>query len=370
MKPPRRVFIAVTNRIGDVLLATPLIHSLKLAWPQAQIDVLVFDGTQGVISANPDIHRVLTVPERPGFWQHLRLLARIARRYDIALSPLANDRPTLYAWIAGRWRAGLLLDEEKHRWKQKLLHRWAAYDGRNTHTVAMCLKLADLLGIPRHYDVIVTWTAEDEKQAAAMLPFDPRSEPYAVLHACPKYNYKMWRPSGWVELGRWLGQQGMRVVLTGGNDAAEVEYVTALAREIPETINLAGRASLRQAAYLMARARVFVGPDTVASHMAAALGTPTVALFGPSSTVKWAPWPKDATDEVSPYLMRGSQHVGNVYLVQGTGDCVPCFQEGCDRNIKSFSACLQQISTQTVIDAVEAVTRAAIPIRETAATNT
>lgn len=355
MKPPRRILIVVTRRIGDVLLATPLIRSVRQAWPQAEIDVLVFDGTQGVIDANPDIHRVLTVPERPGLWRHLGLLARIARRYDVALSTLPGDRPTLYAWIAGRWRAGLLLDDGKHRWKQRLLQRWVAFDDLDTHTVVMDLRLADVLGIPRCYDVTVGWTAEDEKRVAALLPFDLRSEPYAVLHAYPKFNYKMWHREGWLELARWLERQGMRVVLTGGGDAAEVEYVTALAQALPGAVSLAGRASLRQAAFLMAHARVFVGPDTVASHMAAALGTPTVALFGPSNPVKWGPWPKGFTGEASPYAMRGSRHVGNVFLVQGAGDCVPCRQEGCDRHVASFSVCLQQLPVQTVIAAAQAV---------------
>ena len=57
MKPPRTVLVVVTRRIGDVLLATPLIRSLKHAWPDAAIDVLVFAGTQGVLAANPDIRR-------------------------------------------------------------------------------------------------------------------------------------------------------------------------------------------------------------------------------------------------------------------------------------------------------------------------
>src|SRR5262249_34172852 len=82
MTPPRRVLVVVPRRIGDVLLATPLIRSLRRAWPQAQLHVLVFEGTQGVIAANPDIDRIITVTERPGWLEHLRLLARIARRYD------------------------------------------------------------------------------------------------------------------------------------------------------------------------------------------------------------------------------------------------------------------------------------------------
>ena len=70
MKPPRSVLVVVTRRVGDVLLATPLIRSLKRAWPEAAIDVLVFEGTEGVLAANPDIRRVIAVAERPRWRQH------------------------------------------------------------------------------------------------------------------------------------------------------------------------------------------------------------------------------------------------------------------------------------------------------------
>src|SRR6476469_6108067 len=113
----QRVLIVATRRIVDVLLATPVIRSLKQAWPQAKIDILVFSGTEGFVTASRDVNRVLTVPERPGFFQHARLIVELARRYDLALSLLAGDRPTLYAFVAGKRRAGLLLPTLKHRWK-------------------------------------------------------------------------------------------------------------------------------------------------------------------------------------------------------------------------------------------------------------
>jgi len=90
------VLLIVTRRMGDVLLAAPLVRSVRSAWPEAAIDVLVFDGTREVLSAHPDVRRVLTVPERPGIAQHVRFLFRLFRnRYDVALSCVASDRPTL-----------------------------------------------------------------------------------------------------------------------------------------------------------------------------------------------------------------------------------------------------------------------------------
>ena len=82
------------------------------------------------------------------------------------------------------------------------------------------------------------------------------------------------------------------------------------------------------------------------------LGTPTVALFGPSNAVKWGPWPKDYAEDRNPWGMRGTQRVNNVVLLQGEGDCVPCMLEGCDRHNDSLSECLQKLPAARAIDAL------------------
>ena len=351
--PPKSVLIIVTRRIGDVLLATPLMRSVKRAWPEAALDALVFEGTQGVIEANPDIRRVLTVPQKPGVFAHLAFLFRLARRYDVALSPLHGDRPTLYAFIAGRWRAGLVNDTRRESWKKRLLNRWAPFDNLNTHTALMNLALAALAGIEPHCAVVCSGREEDSGRVAA-LPGGAAAPPIAVLHPYPKFNYKMWHRAGWIETAGWLAARGHRIVLTGGADPAEIAYVADLARGMPPgTINLAGKLSLAETGCLLARAAVFIGPDTAPTHMAAALGVATVALYGPTDPVKWGPWPGNPVPSAGPWRRCGSQRSGNVALLQGTGACVPCRLEGCERHVGSYSDCLQQLPAARVIAAIE-----------------
>ena len=345
--------MAVTLRIGDVLLSTPVIRSMRLAWPQAEIDVLVFEHTEGVLLRNPDIHRVITVPARPGFWEHLRLILSLFRRYDLALTPLMGDRSTLYARIAGKIRIGMQDGSKKHRWKKYFLSSWAVYDHFNTHTVLSNLRLADLLGIKRSYEVVVAWDEADEKSVARALAFDMEAERFVVLHISPKFSYKMWHQDGWIELARWLKERGIRSVLTGSGDQDELAYVGKIFRSMPSgTINMAGQLSLAESAFLISRAKCYIGPDTALTHMAAAIGTPTVALFGPSNPVKWGPWPKGYEEDRNPYRMKGTQHVNNVVLLQGEGDCVPCMEEGCDRHNASLSDCLQNLPAASAIHAV------------------
>ena len=355
MQAPRHALVVVTRRIWDVLLATPLIRSLRRAWPEARIDALVFRGTEGVLAANPDLHRVLATEEHPAATAHARLYAKILRRYDIALSVLTGDRPTLYAFAAGRWRAGLLNARSKEAWKQRLLHRWAAFDDLDTHTVRMNLKLAELLGVAPVAEVVVGWTARDEALVDELVS-GFGSDRYAVLHPYPKFNYKQWHAAGWTQLAAWLERQGLRIVLTGGQDPEELEYVAAIAANMPAgTLNLAGRLSLPMLGALLAGAAVYVGPDTATTHIAAAVGTPTVALFGPSNPVKWGPWPKDHPADRNPWQRIGSQRVGNVFLLQGNKHCVPCMLEGCERHVESYSDCLQELPASRVIEAAQAL---------------
>src|SRR5688572_17771513 len=127
-RAPDSVLVVVTRRIGDVLLATPLIRSLKQAWPQTAVDAIVFSGTEGVLAGNPDLRRVITVPARPGRLWHLRFLLKLLRRYDIALSLLTVDRPSLYAFVAGRRSIGLQFPTGKGEARRRLLDQWVPFD--------------------------------------------------------------------------------------------------------------------------------------------------------------------------------------------------------------------------------------------------
>lgn len=338
MNPPARILVIATRRIGDVLLVTPLIRSLKNAWPDSRIDALVFEGTEGILSGNPDLDGVLAIPPRPKRFAHLRFLLSLWRKYDLSVSTLPGDRPTLYAFFSGKKRFGILIDEKDHFWKKRLLSGWIPFDER-IHAVESCLGLAKLLGIEPIYEV-VTPRADDEKAKA----------PYAVLHVYPMYKYKMWNGKAWSELAEWLRKNGFRIVLTGGKDAAEQAYIKSLS--FPEdTLDLSGKLTLGGVAQLLSHAGIYVGPDTAVTHMAAAIGIPTLALFGPSNPVKWGPWPRGFRK--NPHEMKGSRHAGNVYLLQGKGDCVPCLEEGCERHVASESACLQNLPASDAIEALK-----------------
>lgn len=346
--PPSRLLIICLRRIGDVLLVTPLIRTVKRHWPSTEIDLLVFKGTEGVLLANPDIHQLITVDEHPTFLAQWHLIKKIFRAYDLALSTLPGDKPTLYAYIAGRYRIGMLGMDKSRWWKRWLLAKTVEFDDLSTHTVLMNLRLAEVLQLTPCAEVVVSWHETDKEFVSHLIDVNRN---LAILHPYPKFAYKEWVKESWLRLADWLQQKGYTVIFTGDKSELEKAMVAEFVDKLPASINMVARLSLSQLGFLLSKATIYIGPDTVITHMAAALGIPTIALFGPTNPVKWGPWPKSWA-LTNPFVRVGSQHRNNVYLMQGPGSCVPCFNEGCEQHIKSYSRCLQDLTAEQVISKI------------------
>ena len=109
---------------------------------------------------------------------------------------------------------------------------------------------------------------------------------------------------------------------------------------------------------MLSQARVYVGPDTSVTHLAAAAGCPTVALYGPTDPRLWGPWPVGGLDPT--WEAAGTiQRRGNVWLVQNPLPCMPCQLEGCERRLDSYSTCLDELPPEQVIAAVDQALAAA-----------
>jgi heptosyltransferase III len=219
--------------------------------------------------------------------------------------------------------------------------------------------LAGCMGIAQHHEVIPPSDVSAEQVLDHLLAFDWRSQSYVVLHPFPMWRYKRWTEAGWQNLGKYLIAAGKKVVITGGGGEDERACCTLLAVQLgPQATSLAGRTSFGVMSTLLAHASAYIGPDTATTHLAAACGIPTLALYGPSNPIKWGPWPKDCIAAPSPWEMSAPyQKHGNVLLLQGVGSCVPCREEGCDRHRNSESRCMTEMSSARVISAYESLAR-------------
>lgn len=361
--PPIRILVVCTRRIGDVLLVTPLIRTFKRHWPDTQIDVLVFKGSESILAANEDIHTIIPIEKCSHFFSHCRLIKKIFFAYDLSVSTLPSDKSTLYAFLAAPYCVGMLDNDKSRWWKSRLLSKAVKFDNLSTHTVIMNLRLAEILDLTPSPEIVLSWHNKDAERVANYIDID--NQKLAVLHVLPKFSYKEWVQTGWLQVANCLQEKGYTLVFTGDNTQEEKKTVSEILKHLNDNvINTVGCLSLSQLAFLLSYSQIYIGPDTVVTHMAAALGIPTIALFGPTNPVKWGPWPKAWNVLINPFIHRGSQQRNNVYLIQGVGgSCVPCFQEGCERHVKSRSRCLENLTAQPVITAIQQLTdRAKVPV--------
>jgi len=354
MSAPDTILVISLRYFGDVLLATPLIRSLRRAYPGAQIDALLFAGTEGMLEGNTDVRRVATVPERPSSAEQRALVRMLWRQYDLAVIAETGDRPHLYGWLAARRRMGLLPPQlGKRWWKHRLLAKGVTATASEPRFQAYA-HLSRAMELDYQPDVVVPTAGTSPQQLCDWLGFDPAEVRYAVLHLAPRFRYKRWNADGWRDLISWLRQRGFRVVVTGGHAQAEREYVEqVLGGSANEVVNLSGRLRFAQTADLLRSAALYVGPDTATTHLAAACGTPTLALYGPTDPGIWGPLPHGGLD--LPYARSAPlQQRGNVRVLQESSlPCVPCQQEGCERRRESYSACLDLMRAERVIEVAQ-----------------
>lgn len=341
LPPGARILVVALRRLGDVLLTTPLIRSLRRAWPDAQIDALVFSGTAAILDGNPDLSGVIPVKPGASASESFVLIRALWQQYDLAITTQAGDRPTLLAIAAGRRRVGLTEARPIGRIKRTFLHRAVPMDAR-VHRVEEMLALARAMGIAAVPEVVCP-------DSAVRRDFIP-SGGYAVIHAAPQFTYKRWHESGWRTLARHLADRGLAVVASGGPGEAERRYLDALWTGT-QVQRMDGALTWPELTALIRGAAVFVGADTSVTHLAAATGTPVVAIFGPTDPRIWGPWPAQGLDKA--WQATGTiQRRGNVRVVQDPLPCVPCQHEGCLRHLDSYSRCLDELSADAVIAAV------------------
>jgi heptosyltransferase III len=339
-----RILIIVLRRLGDVLLTTGLVRSLRQGLDASAVDVLAFQGTEGILAGNPDVRSVITMAARPSLAETVALARRLWRGYDLAVSTQAGDRPILFAFLAGRRRIGLVPERGSSGWWKRLVLHAAVKSDPDRHRVPELMRLAEVLGIAGPAELVCP-----RPEAIDALRLD---RPYAVLHANPMFRFRRWTQDGWRGLATALGERGLAVVATGGPDPAERAYLDALWEIAPNVIRVDGRLSWQQLTALLQHAALYVGPDTSMTHLAAAAGCPSVALYGPASPHRIGPWPVGG---LAPMWQPAAdmQRRSHVWVVQNPLPCLPCERLGCAGHFESHSQCLDELAVAQVLVAVD-----------------
>lgn len=342
-KAPRYLIVCF-RYIGDLLVTTPLLLSIKEASPDAVVDYLVFSGTEKVLVKNRLIGTVHTIAKgRPG----IARLASLFRKYDVAIAAYPSDRTVIAAALAGKVALGLTFGRRNEWWKHLLLDmHYVCYD--RMHVVANMQALAHLMAIRPIPRLSMGFDDDDRLFAKSNLP----KGRYILIHPYSMKSCKYWSAEKWAELAALLLDKTDCIpVFTETPAAADTEFLNSILANAPQGV-FTFSCTLPQFAAALETSAAYIGIDTAATHIAAACEVPTIALYGPSLTRYWAPWP-NGCQEFSPFLEnRGTQRRGHVTVIQKDWECVPCNRETCRISTRNCIECMEAITAEEVLSEV------------------
>ncbi len=345
--PLRRILVVQTQRLGDVLCATPVFTALRRQFPAAHLTALVHRPHDLILRGNPDLDAVLTYDRqsthRPAA-ARLRFLRELrAARYDWALSLHAASSVAAALHLAGiPWRTCVWRYQEyrKPHWARGF-HQHVRQDRRipGRHEIEHNLDVLRELGFDPPALAYRVEVLPDERAAACekllRVGRDP-NRPLAVVHPGHGGGRQAWGAERYAAVADGLAAMGFQPAVTGS--PAERELVAAVTGAMRGTaLPLAGELSLRELAAVLAGAALFVSVSTGPMHLASALKVPAVTLYGPTDL-------RVERTRFSPY---GSPHRAVVSPVE-----CPCASS----HTCADPACMRGISPEAVLDAARALT--------------
>jgi heptosyltransferase-3 len=317
-----RLAVFKMRNIGDVLMMTPALRALRETFPKARITAVVNSGTEAMLAHNPHIDEVL-VFQRPdkksGFLTRLRYELGFVnqlrqRKFDLTIGFTDGDRPSWYTrFCHARYRVGLIhYSRGKNDPRRRIYNMLAPSSPPLMHEVEKHFYILDQAGLKLK--------STKSQNLCLVIPDDLRKwavkelaplRPAKIIHIHPvsRWLWKCWGNGAMARVIDWLQtERGTRVVLTTGPVARErkkAQEIVLLCRTRPLFYD--GNLSLSQIAALSAVSDGYFGVDTAPMHMAAAVGVPVIALFGPTNPVSWGPWTPLARVLSQPCLCEGGQ---------------------------------------------------------------
>jgi lipopolysaccharide heptosyltransferase II len=307
----KRVVVVKPCCMGDLLMSTPAIAALRKALPNSYISLVVGEWSRPAVANNPHLNSLIDSPVGgagaiPA--SYLRLVRHIRRgRYGAALvldrSPLLN----LIPYLAGvPIRAGLDSDGRG----LALTHPVSCPASRSRHEVEWYLDVVRALGLPAHSEhaYLEFYPTQDDREQAARALSDAVGEEGESEAGCVAIHLgggsnpgmrllsKRWEPGRWARIADWLAETyEPSILLLGGpgkedREAAEALKLALFPATRPYVADLVGKLEWGSMAALIEQCGLFLGHDTGAMHLAAAMRTPTVAVFGPSDPARYGPW--------------------------------------------------------------------------------
>ena len=331
----RRVLVIRLRSIGDTVLATPSLFALKRFLPHAEIDILVEDWVAPLLANHPHVDNVIEL-ERGGIAKRMKVAREIrSARYDVVYNLHGGTTATFLTRATGApHRVGF------KTYQYAKLHTVLApsplllWGQQKTHSVEQQLALLGWTGVPvsdrpRTRLGIAPEAAGSVIQHLAAAGLADRK--IALLHPAAAFNTKRWATKNFARVAEYLTERGYAPVAVAARHEAQI--IEDLCSEASVKI-LGLDLSLPEVSALASRSQLFVGNDSGIAHIAAAVGTPSVVIFGSSNIAHWRPWHRAAAEVVFEEM-----------------PCQPCHGYFCEKFPEP--ECILRVPVAKVIAAIE-----------------
>ncbi|WP_226449764.1 putative lipopolysaccharide heptosyltransferase III [Ferribacterium limneticum] len=346
----KRALVIKLRHHGDVLVSSPVFSVLKAHAPQVEIDALVYADTAEMVTLHPAIAEVHTIDRK---WKQLGAIGQLkaelalyntlkARGYDLIIHLTEHWRG---AWLCRllkpRWAVGPAVRGRSKRWKQSFSHIQAMPFNALRHMAETNLDALRRIGIQPGVNercmTLVPGAPAEAVVAKHLAGFGLSGRGFIHIHPASRWFFKCWPVENMAALVERLQVEGHAIILTAAPSPDEKRMLDSIQGRLTKpAFCLSGQLSLKELAALTRVATLFVGVDSAPMHIAAAVGTPTVALFGPSGDKQWGPW------GVPCRIVSSTRH-----------QCRPCGIDGCGGG--KLSECLTSLSVDEVFQAVQDV---------------
>ena len=320
--------------IGDMVLLTPALRALKQAYPESRLELLLRPLVSDLMESHPYVDACIVDEKTEGRFRSLTKLVRRIRRRSFDLAVVLH--PTSFRNALLPFLARIPMRIGTNVSGRGMLLTKSCADDTNVHEVHRYLRVLPLLDIDTTSDGLEFWHTDADRQCVENLL---RAEGVScddrliAINLGTTWQTKRWKVESFAEVIQQITHlaQGTKVVLTGS--PTEQTLAEALPASLP-TINLVGKTSILQLGALLERCEVCLTCDSGPMHIAAAVNTPTVALFGPTDPVRHRPY--------------GIGHT----VIEKPVSCRPCYKRSCHLQDTPY-LCMQEIGTDEVVKAVE-----------------
>ena len=336
-----KILVIKLDHLGDVITSLPAVDSIRKRFPDSNISFVAGSWSKGIVENHPNIDTVYVYNskrfaggQKTTLFERIKILQMIfQKKYDLIVG-LRDDWLTLLCSLIYMPLARADRGTVRIKIKLKRLFSFSKRDDNISHEVETNLVTAEMAGAQQIRAVPCIFISEEERKAASdiLSSYKIQEKKYVIISPGAKWKYRQWNTEKFALLADNIkGQFNLDIIISGSDEEYDTaENMRKLMKE--ESINIAGKTTIKQLAALIEKAALLIANDGGIVHLASALNIPVIALFGPQDPGKFGPWS------------------GNSIAFHKKVDCFPCSQKKC--TLKD-DPCIHRIEADEVFSGIK-----------------